>query len=194
MLKTLQLFTGISEFSWILRALVASSNSRWCYFFLFLFDCWYFQVCQSHSSSGSFGSHQSSGFLSLKSQEQLSWDRYLLCMLLTLWPSLDDVKKLNKTSLWALINFSTKNQLFNLKSTENQPSTKFQTIFQHWYFKLKHGWFLVELWLRSWFLGDHCYKINNFSTKYQRWGWLRNVEAKLICAHWDLALGCNHRS
>ena len=54
------------------------------------------------------------------------------------------------------------------------------TSFQHWYFNFKLGWFLVELWLRSWFLVDHCFKINDFSTKYQRWGWLSKVEAQRL--------------
>ena len=44
--------------------------------------------------------------------------------------------------------------------------------------KLIFGWFLVEFWLRSWILVDDCFKINDFSTKYQRWGWLRMVEAQ----------------
>ena len=84
------------------------------------------------------------------------------------------------------INFSTTIQ------PKNQPTVNLiSTIFQHCHFNFTLGWFLVELWLRSWFLVDHCFKINDFSTKYQRWGWLRKVEAqrwinveKLICAHW----------
>ena len=41
------------------------------------------------------------------------------------------------------------------------------------------GWQLVDFRLGSWFLVDHCYKINDFSTKYQRW----YLVEKLICAH-----------
>ena len=44
--------------------------------------------------------------------------------------------------------------------------------------KLIFGWILVDFWLRSWFLVDDCFKINDFSTKYQRWWWLRMVEAQ----------------
>ena len=32
---------------------------------------------------------------------------------------------------------------------------------------LRFGWQLVDFRLRSWFLIDHCYKLNDFSTKYQ---------------------------
>ena len=103
-------------------------------------------------------------------------------------------------ALWAQINFSTKyqrwylvekslilkqwstkNQLLDHNSTRNQPTVnQISTIFQHWYFNFKLGWLLVEMWLRSWFLVDHCFKINDFSTKCQRWGWLRlNVDSTL---------------
>ena len=83
---------------------------------------------------------------------------------------------------WEIVDFvtminqkSTSQPKINEKSTNCQPNFNH---FSHWYFNFKLGWFLVEFWLRSWFLVDHCYKINDFSTKYQRWGWLRKVEAQ----------------
>ena len=71
--------------------------------------------------------------------------------------------------------------MINQKSTSqpqfNQPS---------WNVKVKNGWNLVDrwlifgwIWLTSWYLVDHCYKINDFSTKYQCW----YLVEKLICAH-----------
>ena len=112
-------------------------------------------------------------------------------------------------SQWAQINFSTLNQRwFNvepqLSSTilnvdiwlrnswfcnNDQPEINFSTtiqpkINQVWSWNinvekwLKFGWQLVDFRL-SWFLVDHCYKINNFSSKYQCW----YLVEKLICAH-----------
>ena len=94
---------------------------------------------------------------------------------------------LNHPQRWYLVEkslilkqWSTKTKLLNHNSTKNQPSLKLKC--QSWKMVeiwLTVGWFLVELWLRSWFLVDHCFKINDFSTKYQRW----YLVEKLICAH-----------
>ena len=62
----------------------------------------------------------------------------------------------------------------------DQPKINFSTIIQpkinriwSWNINvekwLKFGWQLVDIRLRSLFLVDHCYNINYFSTKYQRW-------------------------
>ena len=77
---------------------------------------------------------------------------------------------LNHRQRWYLVEkslilkqLSTKNQLLNHNSTKNQPSLKLKC--QWWKMVeiwLTVGWFLVKLWLRSWFLVDHCFKINNF--------------------------------
>ena len=94
---------------------------------------------------------------------------------------------LNHRQRWYLVEkslilkqLSTKNQLLNHNSTKNQPSLKLKCQLENgWNLVDSASWFLVELWLRSWFLVDHCFKINDFSTKYQRW----YLVEKLICAH-----------
>ena len=84
---------------------------------------------------------------------------------------------LNHPQRWYLVE---KSLILKQWSTKNQPSLKLKC--QSWKMVeiwLTVGWFLVELWLRSWFLVDHCFKISDFSTKYQRW----YLVEKLICAH-----------
>ena len=101
-------------------------------------------------------------------------------------------------ALWAQINFSTKYQRWYLvekslilkrwstkKSTSqpqfNQKSTNCQPNFKHFStltFQLQtwliFGWIVVVKLI----FGCNCFKINDFSTKYQRWGWLRKVEVQ----------------
>ena len=87
---------------------------------------------------------------------------------------------------------STSQPQINRKSTNCQPNfNHFSTLIFQLQTWLIFGWIEVEKLILSWSL-LHCYKINDFSTKYQHWGWLGKVEAqrwinvqKLICAHWD---------
>ena len=92
---------------------------------------------------------------------------------------------------WEILDFVT---MINQKSTYQPKINQLSTKFQPFNIDISTS-NLVELWLRSWYLVDNCYKIIDFSTKYQCWGWLRNVEAqrwinveKLICAHWDVSV------
>ena len=99
---------------------------------------------------------------------------------------------LNHRQHWYLVEksfilkqWSTKNQLLNHNSNKNQPSLKLK--YQCWKLVeiwLTVGWFLVELWLRNCFLFDHCFKINDFSTRYQHWYLVK----KLICAHREMVM------
>ena len=86
---------------------------------------------------------------------------------------------LNHPQHWNLVEkslilkqWSTKNQLLNHNSTKNQPRLKLKC--QSWKMVeiwLTVGWFLVELWLRSWFLVDHCFKINDLYISTLIFGW-----------------------
>ena len=116
--------------------------------------------------------------------------------------AIENQDDLPSQSQWVQINFSTLNQLSStilnvdiwLRNrwfcNNDQPKINFSTriqpkINQNWSWNidvekwLKFGWQLVDFRLRNWFLVDHCYKINDFSTKYQCW----YLVEKLICAH-----------
>ena len=88
---------------------------------------------------------------------------------------------------WEIVDFVT---ITNRKSTYqpqfNQKSISLKLKCQCWKMVeiwLTIGWFSVDFMLRSWFLVDHCYKITDFSTKYQCW----YLVEKLICAHREIA-------
>ena len=99
---------------------------------------------------------------------------------------------------WEIVDlqWSTKSQLLNLKSTKNQPTVnQISTIFQHWHFNLIFGCIVVGKLIFAWSLLQNQWFLNQISTLRmveeswasllnQRWF---NIE-KLICAHWGV---CN---